>query len=84
MNGDAKPYEPISCDFHDLLEDLATTRRWAQFRFVDEAGLPQQRQAKVLDLRSRDRVEYMVLSNGEEVRLDRLVAVDQSKLADFS
>lgn len=76
-------YQPISCDFHDLLEELATTRRQAQVRFLDDAGEVQHRHAIVEDVYSLAGAEYLLLSNGERVRLDRLLAVDKSRLADF-
>lgn len=76
-------YQPISCDFHDLLEDLATTRRQAQVRFLDDDGAVQHRHAGVSDVYARDGAEYLLLSNGEQVRLDRLLAVDKSHLSDF-
>jgi Rho-binding antiterminator len=75
--------QPISCDFHDILETLATTGKPARLLFVDSQGQLQQRQARVADIYSRQGAEYMKLSNGETLRLDQLRSVDDSKLADF-
>jgi Rho-binding antiterminator len=74
---DADRYTPISCDFHDLLEVAATTRKVVRVRFVDETGAVQDRCATIVDV-----AEYLRVSTGETLRLDRLVAVDDAKLGE--
>jgi Rho-binding antiterminator len=69
-------YAPISCSFHDGLEALATTRKQASIAFRTQSGETQIRDAAIVDLFSRDGAEYVVLSTGETIRLDRLLAVD--------
>jgi Rho-binding antiterminator len=69
------PYHPISCEFHDVLETLATVRRPAQIRFRADDGDVHQRRAVITDVYSRDGAEYLVLDSGETLRLDRLIAV---------
>jgi Rho-binding antiterminator len=76
-------YRPISCDFHDVLESLATSRKQALVRFLDDEGALQHRSAVIQDVYSRDHAEYVSLSSGEVVRLDRLIAVDREKLAKY-
>jgi len=83
MNTD---YRPISCEFHDLLEALATTRKPAQIRFAvdDESGHSERfLKAVIVDVYARDGVEYLETREGRLVRLDRLVEVDGVRLADF-
>ena len=72
-------YHPISCDFHDVLETLATRHTVVQVRFRDSQSAIQHRIATVTDLFARDGAEYMALGRGEIVRLDLLVAVDEAK-----
>ncbi|WP_354686563.1 hypothetical protein [Cupriavidus necator] len=76
-------YHPISCEFHDRLEDLATVRRPAQIRYRDSDGTPQQRTAAITDVFSQGGAEYLTLKSGETLRLDQLVEVDGEKLADY-
>lgn len=76
-------YIPVSCEFHDRLEDLATLRKQASISFVDDGGAPQQRSAVIQDVFARQGPDYVTLSSGDTVRLDRLVEVDGYKLADF-
>ena len=80
---DGANYKPISCDFHDVLESLATSRKPAKVRFLDNEGALQHRSAVIQDVYSRDHAEYVSLSSGEVVRLDRLIAVDREKLAEY-
>ncbi|MHA6202934.1 hypothetical protein ACXU4B_00750 [Dyella soli] len=76
------PYVPISCEFHDLLEALATTGRPAQMGFRDAAGEVQRRMASIVDVFARDAAEYLSTSTGETVRLDQLLDVDGAPLPD--
>ncbi|HEY0661932.1 MAG TPA: hypothetical protein VGD21_11515 [Lysobacter sp.] len=83
MTRERIPYHPISCEFHDRLEDLATVGTSAHIRFRDESGGDQQRDAVITDVFARNGEEFVSLSTGEELRLDRLVEVDGARLADF-
>lgn len=76
-------YHPINCEFHDLLEDVAALRRSAQIAFRDESGLTQHRDAVITDVFARDGAEYVSLTTGETLRLDRLVEVNGARLADY-
>jgi Rho-binding antiterminator len=75
-------YHPISCDFHDSLEALATSRQLAHIRFLDSSGILKHRNAAITDVFSRDGAEYLVISTGEILRLDQLVAVNGTSLPD--
>ncbi|HEY5802620.1 MAG TPA: hypothetical protein VIT90_02855 [Lysobacter sp.] len=76
------PYHPINCEFHDRLEDLATLRKRARIGFRDERGAEQHRDAVITDVFARNGEEFLVMSTGETLRLDRLVDVDGVRLAD--
>jgi Rho-binding antiterminator len=80
---DPPDYIPISCEFHDRLEDLATLRRLTRIRYRDSEGVLQQRDATIADVYSRAGAEYVSLSSGETLRLDQLVEVDGEKLSDY-
>lgn len=77
------PYHPISCEFHDRLEDLATLRKTVRIRFKDASGTDQERDVRISDVFAHDGEEFLLLSTGEHVRLDWLVEVDGARLADF-
>jgi len=80
----ADPYRPIACGLHDELQLRAMRRIAVTLRYRGDAGgdAPEgessvrQRAGRVVDVRTRDGAEYLVLDDGAEIRLDRLVEVD--------
>jgi Rho-binding antiterminator len=83
MSNTLPQYIPVSCEFHDRLEDLATLRKQASVSYLDDGGVQQQRDAVIKDVFAREGADYVALSSGETVRMDRLVQVDGYQLADF-
>ena len=76
-------YQPISCDFHDLLEVHATKRQPTQLQFRDAGGQLQTRDAVITDVFANNGADYLTLSTGETLRLDQLIEVGQARLADY-
>ncbi len=76
-------YKPISCEFHEVLESLATTRKTANVEYRDTDGVLRESSAMIRDLYVRDNAEYLALSSGETLRLDQIVAVNGARLANF-
>jgi Rho-binding antiterminator len=83
MPDPSAPYMPINCEFHDVLEAAATRRANTVIHFVDDEGRAQVRDTRIVTLSARDGIEYAELGTGERVRLDRLVLVGGTALADF-
>ena len=79
MNND---YRPISCDFHDLLESVATSRQIARIRFRDADGVVRERATSIQDVYSRAGAEYLVMGTQETVRLDQLIEVNGTQRDD--
>ncbi|MDO9356995.1 MAG: hypothetical protein Q7T55_25080 [Solirubrobacteraceae bacterium] len=69
-------YRPINCEFHDVLESVATVRRRCRIEYVAEDGAPRIVDALIVDVFARDGVEYIALDSGELIRLDALTKVD--------
>lgn len=70
------PYVPLSCSLHDRLEAAATLRHRVLVRYHTVDGEQVEESAGITDIRTRDGAEYLVLSSGAEVRLDRIVSMD--------
>ncbi|GGC97982.1 hypothetical protein [Undibacterium terreum] len=83
MTTNPSKYEPISCEFHDLLEVHATKRKPTQIHFFDSDGTAQTRHATITDVFARQGADYLSLSTGETLRLDQLIEVDDAKLANY-
>ena len=75
MNGDTR-YSPVACGFHDRLESLATLRRSCAVRYRDPAGEEREVVARIEDVYAAGGEEFVRLSGGEVVRLDRLIEVE--------
>lgn len=70
-----RPYMPINCHFHDSLLDKATLQETVKVFFKLENGEETSVEAKILDVFTKEKVEYMTLSTGETIRLDDLIPV---------
>jgi Rho-binding antiterminator len=70
-------YEPISCDYHDLLEAAATTRKEVVLEF-DAQGTRQRERGRIGDVYTSRGAEFVRLdgNNGcREIRLDQIVSM---------
>lgn len=73
-------YQPIDCNFYDILEANAVLRKQVEIIFINKNEEQQRIQAIIKDLYIKEKAEYMKLADGREIRLDRLIAVDGKEL----
>ena len=76
-------YIPISCSFYDVLEAFATKQTEVEIEFL-KGGISRKIVDKIQDFFVKDKVEYMKLKNGEEIRLDQLIQVNGEYLAHYT
>lgn len=76
-------YRPINCEFHDLLEELATLRKAVRISYRDGEDVIERRDAVITDVYSRAGIEYLSLTVRETVRLDRIIEVSGARLSDY-
>lgn len=69
-------YIPVSCDFHDQLEALATLRQPCQIVYRNVADELVQVDGLIVDVYAANRADFIKLQDGTEIRLDRIVSVD--------
>lgn len=80
----ATDYIPISCSFYDELEARATTRQPCTLTYRTQPDTPPSTYHGIItDLFIQDKVEYLRLADGFEVRLDALVAVDDKEMRSY-
>ena len=65
-------YTPISCAFYDEFEAAAVKRIECTIVYKDEKE-EKTIKAKVLDFKTKDKQEFMVLDNGLKIRLDKIL-----------
>ena len=71
-----KKYNPINCNLYDELEILAMRKQRTSIVYMDNETKVELQDALIKNLYSREKIEYMVLENGVEIRLDQLIQVD--------
>ncbi len=76
-------YQPISCDFHDELTLLAIRRTKCEVVFKTEDGNDATVEAIIEDIFTRNSEEFLLLSGGIKIRLDRLVSVAGKILSNY-
>jgi Rho-binding antiterminator len=69
-------YQPIDCDYYDRLEAWATMRTDCVIVFNDDEGKEQQLSAKIEDVYTKDKIEYLKTDTGLVIRLDALLSVN--------
>lgn len=72
----ATNYKPIDCDYYDRLEAWSTTKTVCTIIYRDETGNEQSVTAKIADVYTQEKVEFMKTDSGEIIRLDKLVSVN--------
>ncbi|RPE08217.1 hypothetical protein EGT74_14225 [Chitinophaga lutea] len=76
METPEKQYQPIDCNYYDRLEAWATMQTLCVLSFHDEDGHPQEVTARITNLYTLNKAEYLQLDNGLVLRLDRLLSVN--------
>lgn len=82
-----KPYHPIDCGFHDVLLHLATRRIYSRIHYITPIGEWLYTDALIKDVFTRNKEEFAELATGEQIRLDRIVQVNEQvspHYADFT
>jgi Rho-binding antiterminator len=82
MSFKSHPYKPISCSFHDELEALAVQQRIIEIVFLDDTSKRQALTSQIVDFKTREGVEFMVLRDGQIFCLDKIISVDGKSLPD--
>ena len=80
MSQYSAPYTPIACGLHDELQLRAMRGSRVSLRYLQRTDSGEEATVdttdRVIDVRSRDGAEFIVLEEGAEIRLDHLLEVD--------
>ena len=77
-------YQPIDCQFYDVLEAAATRHQQVYLQYFSDLRELRQGTATIRTFVTRDHAEYAVLASGEEIRLDRLIRLDDTPAPGFA
>lgn len=83
MNDDETAYRPVSCAFHDVLENHAMRKSGVLLRYFDHSGTACESRGVIVDVFAKDGADYLLTESGERLRLDRVISVDDVRLGNF-
>jgi Rho-binding antiterminator len=69
-------YRPISCDIYDHIEIFAMRKKVVEIEYRDEADQVHQINTRILDTKVANKEEFIVLENGQYIRMDYLVRIE--------
>ena len=69
-------YKPINCDYHTVLEHFATLGSFCRIQYYTAINEFITVQAVIKDLYTKENEEFMELSTGTVIRLDKIVRVN--------
>lgn len=72
----SKKYKPISCSFYDELELFALRKMKVEIIFKNEEAKEQRTRSSIKTIETSKGEEFLILANGEKLRLDKLVSVN--------
>lgn len=76
-------YRPINCSFYDILEANATLKKTIRVVFLTTDGQQTETQGRIVNLFTKNKEEFVALSDGNLIRLDQLISVDGQQLEGF-
>ena len=69
-------YIPVSCDFHDELEALATLHQDCHLVYRNHANQVVEVDGLIVDVYAANKADFLKLKDGTEIRLDQIVSVN--------
>jgi Rho-binding antiterminator len=76
-------YQPVNCEFHDVIEACATLRKPVTILIQNTDGTHRTIHTIISDVFARDGVEYLKTQCGALIRLDDLLTVDSHEIRNF-
>ena len=76
-------YRPISCNFYDELEAIATLKQQASIHYRQTDGTSAIAEGKITNLYTKNKEEFLELDTGFVLRLDYLISVNGKPLANY-
>lgn len=67
-------YIPITCQLYDQLEEFAVKKSKVQITYLDNYE-EKVIEDLIIDFRTKNKEEYLILSNKQEIRLDKILEI---------
>ena len=78
----ANKYQTVSCHFYDELEALAVKKVLSKITYLEnenEINI----EDLIVDFRTRNKEEFLILKNGTQIRLDKIIKINEIPPANF-
>ena len=78
----ANKYQTVSCHFYDELETLAVKKVLSKITYSEnenEINI----EDLIVDFRTRNKEEFLILKNGTQIRLDKIIKINEIPPANF-
>jgi len=67
-------YKPISCHLYDKLEEFAVKKVEVKIIYLDNESTLETKD-KIIDFKTKNKEEFVILSNGLIIRLDKIIEI---------
>jgi len=74
-------YTPVSCDFHDEVEAIATLKQEAHIVYRDDTDAKAEVSGLIVDVYAKDGADYLKLENEQVIRMDRVESVNGKQMS---
>lgn len=71
-----KKYKPIACHFYDELESFAVKRTKLHIIYLEDDE-EKEIEDLIVDFKTKNKEEFMILSSGKQIRLDKIISVEE-------
>ena len=69
-------YKTVSCQFYDELEALAVKRIKSKIIYMDNEN-EKSIEDIIVDFRTKNKEEFLILSDGTQIRLDKIIKINE-------
>ncbi len=73
-----KKYQPINCNVYDQLEAYATLKKEVEISYSKD-NVEVNIRSVIKDLYTRQKEEFLLLDNEQEIRLDHILSITPTK-----
>ncbi|MBW4516105.1 MAG: hypothetical protein KME11_12900 [Timaviella obliquedivisa GSE-PSE-MK23-08B] len=74
-------YTPVSCDFQDELEAIATLRQTCRIVYHTEANTTSEVEGRIADIYAANHADYVKLEDDTVIRLDQIISVNDKRVS---
>ncbi len=74
-------YIPVSCDFQDELEAIATLRQTCRIVYHTEASATSEIEGRIVDIYAANHADYVKLEDDTVIRLDQIISVNDKRVS---